>query len=170
MKTLYFVLAFFVTGLFYGQSVLDTFENQDDVTAIVVNKKMFDLIGKVETNSKDTQEFLALAKKLEILKVFITSNTSKASELKKASEKLLKSSNLSQLTRVREQVGEVEVFVKTDEANSNFKELMMFVDGASNQQSLLMYLKGDFSLSEISVLTNKLKLPGGAILSKASKK
>jgi len=42
MKTLYFVLAFFVTGLFYGQSVLDTFENQDDVTAIVVNKKMFD--------------------------------------------------------------------------------------------------------------------------------
>jgi len=47
---------------------------------------------------------------------------------------------------------------------------MMFVDGASNQQSLLMYLKGDFSLSEISVLTNKLKLPGGAILSKASKK
>jgi predicted CoA-binding protein len=150
--------------------VLDTFENQDDVTAIVVNKKMFDLIGKVETNSKDTQEFLALAKKLEILKVFITSNTSKASELKKASEKLLKSSNLSQLTRVKEQVGEVEVFVKTDEANSNIKELMMFVDGASNQQSLLMYLKGDFSLSEISVLTNKLKLPGGAILSKASKK
>jgi hypothetical protein len=33
-----------------------------------------------------------------------------------------------------------------------------------------MYLKGDFSLSEVSVLTDKLKIPGGDILKEGSKK
>lgn len=170
MKTFYIVIAFFVTGLFYGQTVLDPFENHDDVTAIIVNKKMFDLIGKVESNSKDTQDFLALAKKLDLLKVFMTSNNSKATDLKKAAEKLSKASNLVQMMRMNDQVGEVQVSVKTDASNSNIKELLMFVDGSANQQSILMYIKGDFSLDEISILTHKLKLPGGDILKRASKK
>jgi hypothetical protein len=170
MKHFFIVIAFFFVVPFFGQTVLDKFENQDDVTAILVNKKMFELMGKVETNTKDAQDLLSLAKKLESLKVFMTSNTSKGTELKKASEKLVKSSSLDALTKVTEKGRDVQVFVKTDVGNDNIREFLMIIEGSNTQQSVLMYLKGDFSLSEVSVLTDKLKIPGGDILKEGSKK
>jgi hypothetical protein len=170
MKHFFIVIAFFFVVPFFGQTVLDKFENQDDVTAILVNKKMFELMGKVETNTKDAQDLLSLAKKLESLKVFMTSNTSKGTELKKASEKLVKSSSLDALMKVTEKGRDVQVFVKTDVGNDNIREFLMIIEGSNTQQSVLMYLKGDFSLSEVSVLTDKLKIPGGDILKEGSKK
>jgi hypothetical protein len=170
MKHFFIVIALFFVVPFFGQTVLDKFENQDDVTAILVNKKMFELMGKVETNTKDAQDLLSLAKKLESLKVFMTSNTSKGTELKKASEKLVKSSSLDALMKVTEKGRDVQVFVKTDVGNDNIREFLMIIEGSNTQQSVLMYLKGDFSLSEVSVLTDKLKIPGGDILKEGSKK
>lgn len=170
MKKLFIVAAFLFSVQFFGQTVLDKFENQDDVTAILVNKKMFELMGKVETNTKDAQDLLSLAKKLESLKVFMTSNTSKGNELKKASEKLIKSSNLEELMKVIDKGREVQVFVKTEVGNENIRELLMVIEGSDTQQSVLMYLKGNFSLAEVSVLTDKLKIPGGDVLKEGSKK
>jgi hypothetical protein len=170
MKHFFIVIALFFVVPFFGQTVLDKFENQDDVTAILINKKMFELMGKVETNTKDAQDLLSLAKKLESLKVFMTSNTSKGTELKKASEKLIKLSNLDALMKVIENGRDVQVFVKTDVGNDNIREFLMIIEGSNTQQSVLMYLKGDFSLSEVSVLTDKLKIPGGDILKEGSKK
>lgn len=170
MKQIFIVIAFFFVVPFFGQTVLDKFENQDDVTAILVNKKMFELMGKVETNTKDAQDLLALAKKLDNLKVFMTSNISKGNELKKASEKLVKSSTLVELMKVIDKGSEVQVFVRTENGNENIRELLMTIEGSSTQQSVLMYLKGNFSLDEISVLTDKLKIPGGNVLNKSPKK
>ena len=170
MKHFFIVIAFFFVVPFFGQTVLDKFENQDDVTAILVNKKMFELMGKVETNTKDAQDLLALAKKLESLKVFMTTNTSKGTELKKASEKLVKSSSLDALMKVTEKGRDVQVFVKTDVGNDNIRELLMVIEGSDTQQSVLMYLKGNFSIEEVAVLTDKLKIPGGEVLKAGSKK
>lgn len=169
MKQFLIITAFFFVAPFFGQTVLDKFENQDDVTAILVNKKMFELMGKVETNTKDAQELLALAKKLDNLKVFMTSNSSKGSELKKASDKLVKSSTLEELIKVVDNGREVQVYVKTDAGTENILELLMMIEGSATQQSVLMYLKGNFSIEEVSVLTNKLKIPGGDVLNKSSK-
>ena len=100
----------------------------------------------------------------------MTSNTSKGNELKKASEKLVKSSNLEELMKVIDKGREVQVFVKTDVGNDNIRELLMVIEGSDAQQSVLMYLKGNFSLSEVAVLTDKLKIPGGDVLKEGSKK
>ena len=170
MKQIFIVIAFFLVVPFFGQTVLDKFENQDDVTAILVNKKMFELMGKVESNTKDAQDLLALAKKLDNLKVFMTSNISKGNELKRASEMLVKSSTLVELMKVVDKGSEVQVFVRTENGNENIRELLMTIEGSSTQQSVLMYLKGNFSLEEITVLTDKLKIPGGNVFNKAPKK
>ena len=45
----------------------------------------------------------------------------------------------------------------------------MFIDGAKNEDTVLLSLTGNFDLNEISVLTDKMQLPGGADLKKASK-
>ena len=38
-----------------------------------------------------------------------------------------------------------------------------------NDDTVLMSLTGDFDLNEISTLTNKMNIPGGDVLKKASK-
>ena len=45
----------------------------------------------------------------------------------------------------------------------------MFIDGSGNEETVLMSLTGNFDLDELSVLTEKMKLPGGEDLKKASK-
>jgi hypothetical protein len=45
----------------------------------------------------------------------------------------------------------------------------MFVEGAPKEQTVLLSLTGEFDLNDISVLTDKMNLPGGDDLKKASK-
>jgi hypothetical protein len=47
----------------------------------------------------------------------------------------------------------------------------MFIEGAAkDSQTILMLLTGDFTLNEIPVLTDKMKIPGGNFLKNATKK
>jgi hypothetical protein len=45
----------------------------------------------------------------------------------------------------------------------------MFVEGGGKEESVLMSLTGNFDLDELSVFTDKMKLPGGDDLKKVSK-
>ena len=68
MKNLIITLVFaFVTNVFYAQGAFDKFDGQDDVTSVIVNKKMFDLMSKVKVDAtdKETQQYINLIKKLE---------------------------------------------------------------------------------------------------------
>ena len=60
-----------VSNTFFGQSAFDKFDGQDDVTSIIVNKKMFELMSKVKMDATDkqAQQYLNLIKKLDNLKV-----------------------------------------------------------------------------------------------------
>jgi hypothetical protein len=37
----------------FAQAVFDKFDGQDDVTSIIVNKKMFELMSKVKVDASD---------------------------------------------------------------------------------------------------------------------
>ena len=76
-RIIVFVLVFF-SNTFFAQSVFDKYENQEDVSAILVNKKMFSLLSNVNANDKETQQYSNLIKKLDDLKVFVTSNNKKS--------------------------------------------------------------------------------------------
>ena len=57
MRKLILVIAFvLVSNTFFAQSPFDKFDNQDDVTAIIVTKKMFTMISKMDVKDKDTQQ------------------------------------------------------------------------------------------------------------------
>ena len=45
----------------------------------------------------------------------------------------------------------------------------MFIEGSGKEETVLMSLTGDFDLDELSVLTDKMNLPGRDVLNKASK-
>lgn len=174
MKKIIITLVIFITtNTFFAQSIFDKFDGLDNVTSIIVNNKMFDLMSKVkvEGTDKETQQYMALIKKLDNLKVFITTSNKIANDMKQASDSFLKTSKLDELMRVNDSGRNVKIYVKSGVSDSQIKELFMFIEGSGKEnQTVIMSLTGDFDLNELSSLTNKMHLPGGDVLKKASKK
>ncbi|HEY6143085.1 MAG TPA: DUF4252 domain-containing protein [Flavobacterium sp.] len=161
-----------VSNTFFAQSAFDKYDGQDGVTSIIVNKKMFQMMGnvKVDANDKETQQYLNLMKKLDNLKVFTTVNTKIASDMKLSANQHLKTVGLEELMRVNDSGKNVKIWVKSGSTETQVKELLMFIEGGSKaDETVLMSLTGDFALSEIAILTDKMKIPGGDDLKKASK-
>ena len=166
--TLVFTL---VSSTFFAQAIFDKFDGQEGITSIIVNKKMFELMSKVkmDASDKETQQYLSLIKKLDDLKVFTTKSAKLESEMKVVADKYIKTAGLEELMRVNEDGRSIKILVKSGASDSQIRELFMFIEGAKNDDTVLMSLKGNFDLSEISVLTNKMKIPGGEDLKKATK-
>lgn len=172
MKNFIITLVFaFATHVFYAQGAFDKFDGQDDVTSVIVNKKMFDIMSKVKVDAsdKETQQYMHLIKKLDNLKVFTTKNTKIEADMKLTADKYIKTANLEKLMRINDSGRNVKIYVKSGATDTKIKELFMFIDGAKNEDTVLLSLTGNFDLNEIAVLTDKMKLPGGTDLKKASK-
>ena len=160
-----------VSSPFFAQSAFDKFDGQDDVTSIVVNKKMFELMSKVKVDAsdKETQQYMNLIKKLDNLKVFTTQSVRVEGEMKLAADKYIKTAGLEELMRVNENGKSIKILVKSGAKDTQVKELLMFIEGGKGEDTVLMSLTGDFDLDEISALTEKMSIPGGDNLKKASK-
>ena len=82
----------------------------------------------------------------------------------------LKANPLDELMRVNDGGKNVKIYVKSGANSNQVKELLMFIEGANaKNETVLLSLTGNFDLDEISALTEKMKLPGGDSLKKASK-
>jgi predicted Mrr-cat superfamily restriction endonuclease len=174
MKKIIILIAFvLLPNMFFAQqSVFDKFDGLDDVTSVLVTKKMFQMMGnvKMDANDKETQQFISLTKKLNNLKVFTTSNPKIKVDLKAAAEKYLITAGLEELMRVKDGNQNIRILVKSGAKESQIKELLMFIeDSGKDNETILMSLTGDFDLNELSVLTDKMNLPGGNVLNKTGK-
>jgi 6-phosphogluconate dehydrogenase len=123
----------------------------------------------METSDKQAQQYLSLIKKLDNLKVFTTSSTKATAEMKAAAEKYTKTGGLEELMRVNDSGKNIKIMVKSGTIDGQIKELVMFIDGSKANETVLMSLTGNFYLDELSVLTDKMKIPGGEDLKKATK-
>jgi len=155
-----------------AQTPFDRFDGMTDVQSVVVNKKMFELMGKVKIDNSDpeTQLYLNLVKKLENLKVFVTSNKKVASDMKATAEKYLKTANLEELMSVNDSGNRIQIFVRSGNKSAQIKELFMLIDGGAKDDTVILSLTGDFDLDELSLLTDKMNLPAGESIKKATKK
>lgn len=174
MKKTILLLAFvMMSNVFFAQqSVFDKFDGMDDVKSVLVTKKMFQMMAnvKMDANDKETQQFIRLIKKLNNLKVFTTSNPKIKADLKATSDKYLVTAGLEELMRVKDGNQNIKILVKSAAKESQIKELLMFIEESGGKnETILMSLTGDFDLNELSVLTDKMNLPGGTILNKTAK-
>jgi hypothetical protein len=66
----------------------------------------------------------------------------------------------------------VKIYIKSGASENMVKELLMLIEGANlkDADTIVLSLTGNFSLEEIAILTEKMSLPGGDELKKASKK
>lgn len=169
MKKIVILVMLFVSNIILSQTVFDKFENQGDVSTVIVDKKMFSLLSKMDVSDAASQQYVNLLKKLDNLKVFVTENQKMAADMKSVSDKYIKSASLEELMRETDKGQNVNVYVKSGTTDSQIKELMMFIDGKGNGETVLMSLTGNFNLNELPLLTDKMNLPGSETLKKASK-
>ncbi|HEX8270235.1 MAG TPA: DUF4252 domain-containing protein [Flavobacterium sp.] len=161
------VLALMPT-FFFAQAAFDKYDGQDDVTSVIVNKKMFQMMGNVK--NKESQQYLDLIKKLDNLKVFRTTSTRVTTDMKSTAEKYIKSAGLEELMRINDRGQNIKIMVKSGSGATQVRELLMFIEGSGKaSETVLMSLTGDFDLNDISLLTEKMDLPGGADLKRAAK-
>jgi hypothetical protein len=171
-KFLITIVVALISNAFFAQSAFDKYDGLDGVTSIVVNKKMFQMMASVKVDAKDkeTQQYLSLMKKLDNLKVFTTTSTKLSAEMKSTADKYVKTAGLEELMRVNDSGKNVRILVKSGSTDTQVKELLMFIEDPSKQnETVLMSLTGSFDLSEIAILTDKMKIPGGDDLKKATK-
>ncbi len=170
MRKLILIIALvLVSNTFFAQTIFDKFDDNDKITAIKVNKKMFELMGKMETKDKESKEYINLVKKLDNLRVFVTSDDKQSSEMKATADKYLKSNAMEELMRINEKGKSVKIYVKSGAKDTQVKELLMFIEGSGKEETVLMSLTGNFDLDELSALTDKMNLPGGDELIRAGK-
>lgn len=161
-----------VSSPFFAQVAFDKFDGQDGITSIIVNKKMFELMSKVKVDAsdKETQQYMNLIKKLDNLKVFTTSSSSATTDMKSTAEKYIRTAGLEELMRVNDNGKNIKILVKSGTTDSQIRELLMFIEGANKaNETVLMSLTGNFDLNEISILTDKMRIPGGEDLKRATK-
>ena len=172
MRTIFLsVLFVLMASPLFAQGAFDKFDGQDDVTSVIVNKKMFEMMSKVKVDAsdKEMQQYHRLIKKLDNLKVFTTKSSRVEAEMKATAERYMKTANLEELMRVNDNGRSIKILVKSGAKDTQIRELLMFIDGGKGEDSVLMSLAGDFDLNEISVLTDKMRFPGGDDLKKATK-
>lgn len=163
------VIALLPAGLL-AQSIFDKYEDLEEVSSVVVNKNMFNLLVKmdVDTNDPEAKEFMEIAKSLSGLKVFVTEDSSISADMKATVDKYLKSSSLEELMRVKDKETNVKFYVRNGKDEDHVSELLMFVTGIKNSdmkiddrqiETVLLTLTGDIDLTKIGSLTKKMNLP-----------
>ena len=95
MKKIAIVVALAIAPMVsWAQNAFDSFENEKDVTSVLVTKNMFKLLSKMDLNSTDpeAQEYLKMVNDLDNIKIFTTDNPAVAQKMDDAVAKYVSSS------------------------------------------------------------------------------
>lgn len=178
MKNLIAIAMLLLTPLAgLSQSIFDKYEDMDEVSSVIVNKNMFELLLKmdVDVDDPEAKDFMDIAKSLSGLKVFITEDSGISQDMKSTVDKYLRSASLEELMRVKDKETNVKFYIRNGKDSDHVSELLMFVTGVkdmevndSNIETVLLTLTGDIDLTKIGSLTKKMNLPEE--LEKAEKK
>ena len=173
MKNLLSVLFLCICPTIFAQSLFDKYEDMDNVTSLVVNQKMFKMLAEmnIKTDDQEADAFLNQAKTLEYLTVYTTEDPEVSKAISKDVNNYIKKSKLEELMRIKEADRNIKFYVRSGQDDYHVSELLMLVNGADKLtcETVLLSLVGDIDLRMVSELTNKLNIPGGDQLKKATK-
>lgn len=187
MKNVIVIMAIMLSSIVgTAQSVFDKFEDQKDVTSVVVNQKMFKMLALmgIDVDDPEMQGYVNMAENITSFKVFTTGDEKISSDMNATVSKYLKSSSMEELMRVKDGDQTVNFYVREGKDENHVKELLMFINGIKELtqgqditingkkreiETVLLSLTGDIDLRQISKLTSQMNMPGGEQLKKAGK-
>jgi hypothetical protein len=159
----------------FAQGAFDSYENEKDVTSVVVTKNMFKLLAEIDLESDDPEvkDYLELVNNLDNIKIFITNNAAIAKRMSADVQKYIGSSKgLNELMRVKDEGKNIKFYSKEGKSESFVSELLMFMDGDidGKEGTMIMSITGNIDLKKISKLTKDLNVPGSDQLKKIENK
>ena len=181
MKYLALIL-FFVGGVaLNAQTVFDKYGGNPSVTNVTISPQMFQMISKFKVNTEDadTQDLIDMIQSLQQFRVMTTQDVSIAQSMEKWVQQELQSTGLTSILNMTEQGINVQFAAIYGEGDAEVKRLVMFVKGlqefldkqgnitldtTTRFDYVLLEIKGDIDLNQISALTNLIDVPGGAYL------
>ena len=176
MKKLAILITLLVAPMLVAaQNAFDSFENEDDVTSVIVTKNMFKLLSKMDLNSEDpeAQEYLELVNSLDNIKIFTTDNLSVSNRMDQAVATYISNSKgLSELMRVKDEGKNIKFYSKEGSDENHVRELLMHLTGDidGEERTVIMSITGNIDLKKISKLTKDLNVPGSEELKNIDKK
>ncbi len=159
-----------------AQSYFDKYENMKDVTSMVMTSKMFKLLSKIdlESEDKETQEYLNLVENINNIKVFVTDDKDVSQKMRGDVNQYLKSSSLDELMRIKSDDGEnIKFYIKPGSDEDHVRELFMYLEGNDSDkngpETVILTITGNIDLKQVSKLANDLNIPGGKELKNVKK-
>ena len=175
MKKIAILMALLITPMLAtAQGIFDAYEDENEVTSVVVTKNMFKLLSKIEVDSDDpeVQEYMSMVNSLDNIKVFMTEDDAIGSRMKADVQKYVSASNgLEELMRVKDDGKNVKFYSKQGKDENHVSELLMFLEGEmeGKEGTVIMSITGDIDLKQISKLTKDLNVPGSDELENVKK-
>ncbi|QNJ98532.1 DUF4252 domain-containing protein [Constantimarinum furrinae] len=161
--------------LMSAQNAFDAFENEKDVSSVVVTKNMFKLLSKIDLESDDPEvkEYMELVNNLDNIKIFTTDNPEVAKRMNSSVASYISSSKgLGELMRVKDDGKNIKFYSKEGKNENFVSELLMHLDGVidGKKMTVIMSITGNIDLKKISKLTQDLDVPGSEELKNLNKK
>ena len=187
MKKIIIVLAIIIAPMMsFGQSIFDKYEDMQGVSSVVINQKMLSMLASIGVNMDDPEDqaFMDMAKKITGLKVYTTGSEKTSADMNATVKTYLGTSKLEELMRMKDGNQTVNFYVREGKDENHVKELLMVINGLKELtkgedikingqkrefETVLLSLTGDIDLRQISKMTEKMNVPGGDQLNKASK-
>ncbi|MEL0262211.1 MAG: DUF4252 domain-containing protein, partial [Flavobacteriaceae bacterium] len=105
MKKIIFLILFVTTTSWsQAQDVFEKFQNNDGVSYISINPKMFELIGKFSLSAEDqeAQAYLDMVRNIKIFKVLITSDATIGEQIGTMVQKMVDQDAMETLMTVKD--------------------------------------------------------------------
>lgn len=181
MKKMVLVLFAISSLITKGQSIFDSYANNEEVSYISISPKMFEMLGKmsVSTSDPEAEEFLKMVQSISNFKVLISANGTISGEMFQWFQAQAQEKDLEELITVRDNGSDIHFYVKKGNRENFVEQLLMFAYKKSRDkkattsgkeiESVLMLLEGKIDLNQISKLTEKMDLPGSEQLKKVRK-
>jgi len=148
-----------------AQDIFTKYDGNVDVTYVNIKPKMFQILAKMDLNTKDTeaQDYINMVNSITSLKAIVTGKETISADI--ASWVNSRSRDLEELMEIRDDGTVVQFYVKEGRDQDHVEELLIFVNGISNQikdsntetkgkerniETVVVSLTGDIDLTQIN--------------------
>ena len=135
----------------FAQNAFAKFEDKEGIDVVVVNKKMFEMLGGIETTGieEKAQKYLKQVKNLDKLKVFTTSQINYMKEMETTVATYLKQNSLEELMSFNKEGFKGKLYVKSGKTSSDVKEFLLFSKGGKKNEAMLVSFTGNVNLKDL---------------------
>lgn len=144
-----------------AQKWVHSFEGKSGITMVSISPAMFRMLSKIKSTDPEYQQITRFASKLREFKIILADGddkSAKAVAAKNEFNRLIAHVPLHQyeeLMSVNE--GTNKIVFRVIEQNDRIQELLMTISGSDQ---IVMFIKGDFKLNELTEISDDLNISG----------